>query len=374
MNTSLQQMRLLTHEKPVDIDLQQGVITQIHTSKASSTDEPSWLLPAFVDLSLTLKHHKQAADITAKAYAQGFSYVCVQPDSTPIIDSQAQVRDWLKQNSTDTACLLPIGALTQGLQGEQLANMAQLKEAGCIALSHARYPIANGYVLRRCMEYAHTFDMLLMLSANDPQLAMQGCVHEGSISTRLGLPPHPEVAETVALAQILLLAEHTGARVHISQISCAKSVQMIRLAKAQGLNLSADVAIANLLFTHQQVNGFNSQYHLQPVLRTEADRQALLQAVNAGELAVCSNHHQLGAQHKQAPFSQAEPGLNLLSDFIPSLLSLIKQKELDFTAAMHSISTLPRQILGLEAGIQQGRQLDGLIYHKQQIKRLQEVI
>ncbi len=370
MSLQLTNFRVLEYDVPQDIEIQQGQLKRIQDSQHKSKQKDSWLLPAWVDLSLNLRHYQQVPMVAREAYQQGFSYICVQPDSDPVIDSQAQVRDWLNQKQAATATLLPIGALTQALKGEQLANMAQLKEAGCVALSQARQPIANAYVLRRCMEYAHTFDMLLMLTANDPQLAMQGCVHEGSFSTRLGLPPHPEVAETVALAQILLLAQYTGARVHISQISCARSMQMIRLAKSQGLPVSADVAIANLLYTHEQVIGFNSQYHLQPVLRTEADRQALLQAVNAKELAVCSHHHQLAAPHKQAPFSQASAGLNMLQDFSASLLTLVANNELDFAAAMGSVSTLPRQILGLDSGVQQGDMLDGLLYQNKQIKRL----
>lgn len=371
MNQNIKNVRLLGVNGLADVEIKDGIVKSItQANNANKEDKQRWLLPSLIDLSVHLEQTKQAHLLAQDAYNQGFSHICIQPDTSPVVDSNAQVRALDKQNTQNCAKILPIGALTQGLEGEQLANMAQLKEAGCVALSQARAPMANNYVLRRCMEYAHTFDMLLMLSANDAHLGMQGCVHEGSMSTRLGLAPHPEVAETVALAQILLLADTTGAKVHISQISCAKSMMMIRHAREAGLNVSADVAIANLLYTHEQVTGFNSFYHLQPVLRTEADRQALLEAVNQGELAICSNHQSLLEQDKKAPFAQAEPGLDTQNRFISLLLELIEKKALNMEVAFASVSTLAAETLGLTAGIKEGQPFDGFLLEGKNLIRL----
>lgn len=377
MNATIKRAKLLGLEALAEVSIEKGVITNLSQTdelKPCDADEESkecWLLPGLIDLSVHLEQTNQAQSHAQNAYAQGFSHICIQPDTHPVVDSGTQVRSLDKQNSQNAAKILPIGALTQGLNGEQLANMAQLKEAGCVALSHTRKPIANSYVLRRCMEYARTFDMLLMLSANDAHLGMQGCVHEGAMSTRLGLAPHPEVAETVALSQILLLAESTGARVHISQISCAKSMLMIRQARESGLEVSADVGIANLLYTHEHVSGFNSLYHLEPVLRTQADRQALLSAVNQGELAICSNHRAFSEQNKQAPFAQTESGFNTSNNFIRLLLELINSKELDMSAAFTSLSTLPAKILGIPTTqFEPGSHFDGFLFDGKQVNRL----
>ncbi|MBM96459.1 MAG: dihydroorotase-like protein [Oceanospirillaceae bacterium] len=319
-----------------------------------------WLVPGFVDLSCYLNEpgYSQKGSIARDTHAAakaGFTHICAQPRTRPVADSSAVIQQIVERSAqANAARVLPLGALTKGLQGEQLSNMVSLRNAGCIALSNARAPIKDSYVLRRLMEYAATYDIRLFITPLDTALAADGVMHEGPTSTRLGLAGIPETAETVALAQILLLAEQTGARVHISQISSARSADMVSDAKARGLKVSADVSLANLCFTARQVNGYNSRFHVEPPLRGEADRQALLAAVNRGELIICSNHrpHEIAA--KKAPFAASEPGMSLYNCFLPLLLKLIKDDELDRNAAIKALSTLPAQTLGLDRVFREG--------------------
>lgn len=318
-----------------------------------------WLTPGFIDLGAHLAepgfgHKGNIASETRAAARSGFTQVCSLPDTKPVVDSAAVVQLVLEKSQQANATeVLPLGALTQGLAGEQIANMVSLYEAGCVAMSNARQPIKDSYVLRRLMEYATTYDIPMFLSANDAALAAGGCMHEGPVSTQLGLAGVPETAETAALAQIILLAEQVPVRLHISQISCARSIAMLRNARSRGHQITADVPLANLLYTDEAVRGYNSQFHVQPPLRSEADRQALLQAVAAGDLAISSNHrpHEIAA--KKAPFAEAEAGLSMFDYFLPLALSLLNE-ELTPAALIRSLTSVPAAIVGKSAELSVG--------------------
>ena len=342
-----------------DVIIENGLVTKItlageSTSKDEKFDaQNALLIPGLIDLSA---HISNAATETLAAAKGGISLVCTQPDSKPIVDTPATVSSIQQASAAaNNSQLLPLGALTQGLEGDQLANMHSLQQAGCIALSNARAPIKNALVLRRIMEYAATHDILIMLTAEDYDLSANGKMHEGPTANRLGLAGIAEVAETASLAQQLLLIELTGCRAHFSQISCGRSVEMIRAAQTQGLVVSADVAIANLMFTDEDVNGFDSTFHVQPPLRSEQDRQALLAGVNDGILAICSNHQPKDIAAKKAPFAAAEAGMSILDSWLSMMLTLVQKGELELNALINASAILPAKILGIKAGIEIGQ-------------------
>lgn len=361
-----------------DLYLAEGRIRAIGQKPAGGTIESTldaqghWLVPGFIDLSSYLNEpgYTQRGTIaseTRAAAAAGFSQVCAQPLTKPVADSPAVIQLMQdKASSAGYSRVLPLGALTQGLAGEQLANMVSLRNAGCIALSNARQPIKDSYVLRRLMEYAATYDILLFLSADDAALSNGGVMHEGPTATRMGLAGIPETAETIALAQILLLVEQTGVRAHISQLSCARSVSMLNDARQRGLRVSGDVALANLCYTDAQVNGYNSRYHVLPPLRCESDRQALLAAINNGELAICSNHqpHEIAA--KKAPFADAAAGMAMYDLFIGLLLERVNCGELTLHAALSALSSVPAATLGLRSGFEEGQLFNASLINPQQ--------
>lgn len=313
-----------------------------------------WLFPGLVDLGGHIPEpgYTQKGTIESETKAAtngGFTHICSLPDTKPVADTPAVIKLISEKAKVNNHVhLLPLGALTQELKGEQIANMVTLMESGAIALSNARYPIRDSYVLRRLMEYASTYDIPLFLTANNPTLATSGCMHEGSTATRLGLPGIPETAETIALAEILLLAEQTGARLHISQISCRRSVIMLHEARKHGLKVTADTPLANLLYTDSAVEGYKSLYNVQPPLRSEDDRQGLISGVKMGYLAISSNHRPHEISAKKAPFSDAQPGMSQYDYFFSQALALVNNNELSLETLIKATSTLPAQILGIE--------------------------
>jgi dihydroorotase len=326
--------------------------------------------PGLIDLCARLRepgeeHKGTIASETAAAAAAGITSLCCPPDTWPVIDTPA-----VAQLITRTADLagwarvIPAGALTQGLAGEQLSEMFALRQAGCAVMSQADRPILNTLVLRRALEYAATFGLTVFLRSEDPQLRAQGCAHEGRVATRLGLPGIPEAAETVALARDLALAEQTGARVHLRGISCARALEMLADAHCRGLAVTADVSAHQLILTEEDLEGFNSQCHLYPPLRTLADRDALREAVRAGLInAVCSDHQPHEADAKLAPFPSTAPGMAALETLLPLMLQLVAEGVLELPAALARLTCGPAAILGLPLGnLARGQMADVCVF------------
>jgi dihydroorotase len=313
--------------------------------------------PGFIDLCVRLRepgqeHKATIASETVAAARSGVTTLCCPPDTTPTIDTPA-VAELLKERAElgGRAKVLPIGALTQGLRGNELSEMSALKAAGCIAVSNALAPIANTLVLRRAMEYVASHDLLLMIRPEDPWLRDNGVAHDGAVATRLGLPGVPETAETAALAQALALIEQTGVRAHFSQLSCGRAVEMLALAQQSGIPVTADVSVHQLHFTEQALLGFDPLYHVIPPLRTQGDRDRLLLGVRDGVItAVCSDHqpHEEGA--KLDAFPATQPGMATLETVLPLLLRLVRGGDLSLPQAIARLTSGPAAILQLASG------------------------
>ena len=326
--------------------------------------------PGLVDLCARMRepgaeHKATIASETRAAAASGITSLCCPPDTRPVIDTPA-VAQLVAQTAERAgwARVFPAGALTKGLEGEQISEMAALKHAGCTVMSHADRPITNTQVLRRAMEYAATFGLTVFLRPEDRYLRDQGCVHEGAVSTRLGLPGIPEAAETVALARDLALAEQTGARVHFRGLSCGRAATMLAEARSRGVRASADVSAHQLFLTEEAVDGFDARCHLLPPLRTGEDLAALRAAVARGEIAaVCSDHQPHEEDAKLAPFPATEPGLSGLETLLPLLLRLVADGVLDLPTAVARLTLGPAKILGLPLGrLDVGRAADVCVF------------
>ena len=250
--------------------------------------------PGLVDLSVRMREPGQEYKATLKsecaaAIAGGITTSCCPPDTTPIIDTPAMA-NMLTQRGREIGQthILPLGALTNALAGETLSDMHALHQAGCVAFSNADHAITNTMVMRRAMEYASSFDLLLILHANDPWLSDKGCMHEGEISTRLGLAGIPDAAETVIVARDLALIEQTGVRAHFARLSSAHSVDLVVQAREKGLKVTADVAMHNLHLTEYDVSDFNTLCRVIPPLRSERDKDRLRTGVAQGDIqAIC---------------------------------------------------------------------------------------
>jgi dihydroorotase len=313
--------------------------------------------PGFIDLSARLREPGQSRKATFKsetraAASAGITTLCLQPDTTPAIDTPA-VAELIRELSekADYPQIYPIAALTQKLEGAELSSMLALKQAGCIAVGNGSHPLRNLLILRRAMEYAASHDLLLMFRPNDYWLGNNGCAHEGAVATRYGLPGIPEAAETIAVAQCLELVELTGCRVHFGQLSCQRSVIKIEQAKNEGLAISADVAIHQLHLTEDDMVPFDSAYHVLPPFRTNADRQYLRQGLAGGVInSLCSDHQPHDIDAKLGAFPETEPGISSLETLLPLMLKLVEEQALTLAQGIARLSSDPACILRLNSG------------------------
>lgn len=315
------------------------------------------VIPGLIDLSAHLREPGQTqkgtiASETAAAATGGITTLVCPPTTSPVVDTTA-VAELIQDRAADSgfARVLPLGALTKGLQGEQLAPMHALASSGCIGFTNAREPVSSSQVLLRALEYAATYDLLVIFQAEDRSLVADGVMHEGATSTRLGLNGIPSAAETIEVARCLQLVDETGVRAHFGQLSCAGSVQLISAAQQRGLRVTADVAIHQLLLTDELVDGFDSRFHVTPPLRSQLDRAGLRQGLVSGTIqAICSDHQPQDAISKQAPFAATEPGISGLETLLPLSLMLVEQELLTLPELIRALTLAPASILELDSG------------------------
>jgi dihydroorotase len=313
--------------------------------------------PGLIDLAANLRepgaeYKATIASETRAAARGGITTVVCSPDTDPVIDTPA-VWELVRRRAkiSARARVLAVGALTQDLAGEQLSEMAALKACGCVAMGNARQPLASTLVERRAMEYAATFDLTVFLSPEDKFLKAGGCVHEGAVSARMGLPGIPSAAECVAVARDLALAQHTGAKIHFRGLSAGPSVDMVRIGLNGQLPITADVAAHQLHLTEMDIDGFDGRCHVAPPLRTLTDRDALRRAVADGTIGViCSDHQPHEADAKEAPFPETEPGISGLETLLPLTLKLVEEGVLDLPTAIARLTAGPAQVIGLPLG------------------------
>ena len=317
-----------------------------------------WVMPGLVDCQARLREPGQSQKATIQsetqaAIANGVTSLCLPPDTIPAIDNSAVVELIHHANfKAGKRChIYTIGALSINLEGERLSNMAELKSSGCIALSNAGHPFINNLVQRRAMEYAAGQQMLVIIQPRDAELSANGCAHESAISTRLGLPAIPEAAETAALAKDIELVAQTGARTHLGQLSCARSVDMIRQAKANGLPITADCAMHQLFLTDHDIGAFDTSKLTIPPLRSQYDRQALREALVDGTIdCLCSDHQPHETDAKLCPFPAAEPGISALDTLLPLALRLAAEGLMTLPQVIARLTVNPARILGIPAG------------------------
>lgn len=313
--------------------------------------------PGLVDLSVALREPGYSrkgniASETLAATAGGITSLCCPPATKPVLDTAAVAELILdRARESGHAKVFPIGALTRNLAGEQLAELVALRDAGCVAFGNGLTEFTNHRNLSRALEYAATFDLTVVIHSQDADLAAGGLAHEGPAAAFLGLAGIPETAETVALARNLLLVEQTGVRAHFSQLTTARGARMLADAQARGLPVTADVAMYQLILTDEALHGFSSLYHVQPPLRSAADREGLREAVRTGVISAISSHHQPHeADAKQAPFGETEPGISSAEILLPLALTLVDDGLLDLPTLLARLSSGPATALQLPAG------------------------
>lgn len=313
--------------------------------------------PGLVDLSARLREpgfeYKATLESEMEAaVAGGITSLACSPDTDPVLDEPGLV-EMLKHRARNLnqAHVYPIGALTQGLKGERLTEMAELRDAGCVAFGQSDMPLSNTRVMMHAMQYASTFGFAVWLRPQDANLADGGVAHDGEVATRLGLPAVSVCAETVALSNIILMAKETGARIHLCRISSAEGVAMVRAARQQGLPITCDVAANHMHLSEMDIGFFDSNCHLVPPLRGLSDRNALRAGLLDGTIdAVCSDHTPVDEDAKLLPFGEAEAGATGLELLLPLILKWATEINIPLTTALAKITLEPARILGVDAG------------------------
>ncbi|MCE1171745.1 dihydroorotase [Zoogloea sp.] len=313
--------------------------------------------PGLIDLAARLREpgFEYKATLESEmdaAMAGGVTSLAIPPDTDPVLDEPGLVEMLCyRAKKLNRAHVYPVGALTIGLKGEQLSEMAELVEAGCVAFSQATTPILDTRVLGRAMQYAATFGYRIWLQPLEPFLSRGGVAHDGEVASRLGLPGMPASAETLALYTYLRIARQTGAKLHITRLSCAESIDLIEAARKEGVDVTCDVAIHYLHLCDMDIGYFNPHCHVLPPLRSQRDRAALAQAVADGRInAICSDHTPVDDDAKQTPFSESEPGTTGLELLLPLTLKWAQERKLPLLDAVARITSDAARIAGIAKG------------------------
>jgi dihydroorotase len=326
---------------------------------AEHTIDASGLIvtPGLVDISARLREpgYEYKATLESEmdaAVAGGVTSLVCPPDTDPPLDEPGLV-EMLKHRARSLyqARVFPIGALTYGLKGEELTEMAELSDAGCKAFGQADAPLTDTRVLMRAMQYAATFGYRVWLRPQDSFLAKSGVAHDGEVATRLGLPPIPVIAETIAVSTMLQLARETQVQLHLCRISSAASVELIRAAKRDGINVSCDVSANHVHLSEMDIGFFDSNCHLIPPLRSHRDKEALRAGLRDGTIdAICSDHSPVDEDAKQLPFAEAEAGATGLELLLPLVLKWAEQDGVSMSDALARVTTKSAQLINPKMG------------------------
>jgi len=316
--------------------------------------------PGFIDLHAHLREpgredKETIATGTRAAAAGGFTAVCAMPNTEPVNDHAGITRLILEKARAEGAVrVYPIGAITRGSRGEELAEYGDLREAGCVAVSDDGRPVASARVMRRALEYANAFDLTVIDHCEEPSLADQAAMNEGPVSTFLGLRGAPAAGEAIMVERDVLLAELTGGKVHIAHTSAAASVDAVRRGKARGVRVTAEATPHHLLLIDQLVKDseYDTATKMNPPLRAERDRQALLQGLREGTIdCIATDHAPHGVDDKKVEYDHAAFGIVGLETAVALCLDrLVGKGLLDLPHLVSLLSTNPARILALPGG------------------------
>ncbi|MBI3179515.1 MAG: dihydroorotase, partial [Deltaproteobacteria bacterium] len=347
-----------------DLVIEAGVIREITAAGAAATQSAEvieakgrWVTPGFVDLHVHLRepgqeYKEDIASGSAAAAAGGFTTIVAMPNTEPVIDNGELVHYIIRRGEAVGLCrVMAAGAVTAGQGGQGLAPFGEIKAAGAVAVTDDGRPVADANLMRRALEYARDFDLPVLSHAEEPALAKGGHMHEGVVSTRLGLGGIPGAAEDVAVARDIALADLTCGRLHICHVSTAGSVELIRRAKAQGLRVIAEAAPHHFSLNHEAVESYDTRTKMNPPLREEADRQAIIAGLADGTLdAIATDHAPHSSIEKDVAYDEAKFGLIGLQTALPLTLALVRSLALTPLAAIERLTFGPSRVLGLSSG------------------------
>jgi dihydroorotase len=323
------------HNKTSDILIEDGLIQKIGNSLPNSENATEIKLDnlhvsqGWFDSSVSLgepgfEDRETIANGLEVAGKSGFTGIALQPNSYPIIDNQSQINFVINKSNGFATQLFPIGALTKESHGKDMAELYDMKNAGAIAFGDYNKSLDNANLLKIALQYVQDFDGLVLAFAQDENIKGNGVANEGLVSTRLGLKGIPNLAEELQVSRNLFLLEYTGGKLHIPTISTAKSVGLIREAKAKGLKVTCSVAVHHLVLTDEKLEGFDTRYKVSPPLRIENDRQALINGILDGTIdMITSDHNPIDIEHKKMEFDSAKNGTIGLESAFGALMTVL---------------------------------------------------
>lgn len=329
-------------------------------------DAAGWVVvPGLIDIHVHLRepgfeHKETIASGCRAAAAGGFTSICCMPNTRPVVDNRETV-EWIvsKAAAAKAARVYPVAAISRGLDGRSLCAYDELKAAGAVALTDDGYPVMNSLVMRRAMEAAHALGLPVISHSEDLDLADGGAMNEGPVARRLGYKGIPNAVESIAVMRDIALCELTGCALHIAHVSTAQSVAAIRRAKADGLSVTAETAPHYFALTDEAVAAYGANAKMNPPLRSEADREAIVAGLQDGTIdAIATDHAPHAIHEKAAPFPQAPNGIIGLESALAVSLRLVEQGKLELPDLIAKMTTGPARIVGLTSGLQAGQTAD----------------
>lgn len=370
MRTLLQNGRILDPSQ--DLDMVGSVLIEdeqieaigpdLNVEEVDETYDCSnlWICPGLVDPHVHLRepgreHEETIVSGTQAAAAGGFTTICCMPNTHPPLDNASLIDFILDRAASPEAggvFVAPVGALTVGLRGEQIADLAAMKRAGIVAASDEEFPIQNSYLMQKAMEYCTQLDLPIMAHCEDTALSAGGSMNEGAISAVLGLKGIPRSAEEIMVMRNCLLSLHTGCQLHVMRVSTWGAVEMVRQAKYLGAPVTCEVCPQHFVFTEEAIGEFDTNFKMLPPLRTQVDVDIILQALQDGTIDCIASDHSPHASHKtQAPFSSAPFGQVGLESVVGVTLTYLTHRGvLTPLETIRKLSVKPAQIMRLEAG------------------------
>lgn len=357
-----------------DVVIDAGVIASITPVQGDTANKPvratthdanthdidahgMWIMPGLIDLHVHLRepgqeYKEDIASGSRAAVAGGFTTIVAMPNTDPVIDHAELVHYVMQRAAQVNLCrVLPTGAVTMGQKGQTLAPFAEMRRAGSVAFTDDGYPVDDARLLRSALEYVKDFDAPIMTHSECRDLSAGGHMHEGVVSTRLGLPGIPRISEDTAVARDLMLAEYTHSRLHVCHVSTAGAVALIRAAKQRGVRVTAEAAPHHFTLTHDAVNGYSTFAKMNPPLREESDRLAVIEGLKDGTLdAIATDHAPHSTVEKDVSFADAHCGIIGLQTALPLSLALWRQGHMPLLDVIARMTIGPARVLNLPYG------------------------